>query len=172
MRLNLRTGGRLALGFCAIVVLMVVAVGGVLPLVHDSVHRVSRGDEIRAPTALAALRLSSATVSSANALRGYIITHDPSMRRDWARQWDRIDKLSASMNGLAPGLPSPESRAAWRELSAILPKLKAAQAATFEAADRGNTAAVERGFKTDVLPLFRRSQALLVGQTGDAGLAG
>ncbi|MDO9246801.1 MAG: ATP-binding protein [Phenylobacterium sp.] len=172
MRLNLRTGGRLALGFCAIVVLMVVAVGGVLPLVHDSVHRVSRGDEIRAPTALAALRLSSATVSSANALRGYIITHDPSMRRDWARQWDRIDKLSASMNGLAPGLPSPESRAAWRELSAILPKLKAAQAASFEAADRGNTAAVERGFKTDVLPLFRRSQALLVGQTGDAGLAG
>lgn len=172
MRLNLRTGSRLALGFCTIVVLMVVAVGGVLPLVHDSVHRVKLGDEIRAPTALAALRLSSATVSSANALRGYIITHDPSMRRDWARQWDRIDKLSVGMNGLAPGLSSPGSRAAWRELSGLLPKLKAAQAATLEAADRGNTAAVERAFRTDVLPLFRRSQALLVGQTGDAGLAG
>lgn len=172
MRLKLRTGGRLTLGFCAIVVLMVVAVGGVLPLVRDSVHRVRLGDEIRAPTALAALRLSSAAVSSANALRGYIITHDPSMRHDWARQWDRIEELNASINGLAPGLPSPESRAAWRELSETLPKLKAAQAATFEAADRGDAAAVERVFETDVLPLFRRSQALLVGQTGDAGLAG
>jgi signal transduction histidine kinase/CheY-like chemotaxis protein/HAMP domain-containing protein/CHASE3 domain sensor protein len=172
MRLNLRTGGRLALGFCAIVVLMVAAVGGVLPLVHDSVRRVSLGDELRAPTALTALRLSSATVSSANALRGYIITRDPSMRREWSQQWDRIDKLSEAMNRLAPGLTSLESRTAWGELSAILPKLKAAQTVTLEAADRGNGAAVEKVFRSDVLPLFRRSQALLVGQTGDAGLAG
>jgi signal transduction histidine kinase/CHASE3 domain sensor protein len=172
MQLNLRTGGRLALGFCAIVVLMVVAVGGVLPLVHDSVRRVSLGDELRAPTALAALRLSSATVSSANALRGYVITHDPSMRREWNQQWDRIGQLSVAMNGLAPGLTNPESRAAWRELCALLPKLKAAQAATLEAADRGNAAAVEKTFTADVLPLFRRSQVLLVGRTGDAGLAG
>ncbi|UTP38321.1 ATP-binding protein [Phenylobacterium sp. LH3H17] len=172
MPLNLRTGGRLALGFCAIVLLMVVAVGGVLPLVHDSVRRVSLGDELRAPTALAALRLSSATVSSANALRGYIITRDPSMRREWAQQWHRIDQLSATMEGLAPGLASAESRTDWRELTAILPKLKAAQAATFEAADSGNTAAVEKVFKAEVLPLFRRSQILLVGNSGDAGLAG
>lgn len=172
MQLNLRTGGRLALGFCAIVILMVVTVGGVLPLVHDSVRRVRLGDELRAPTALAALRLSSSTVSSANALRGYIITHDPSMRREWARQWGRIEKLSTAMNALAPGLSSSESRAAWHELSAILPRLKAAQAATIDAADQGDAAAVEKVFTTDVLPLFRRSQTLLVGQSGDAGLAG
>ncbi len=172
MRLNLRTGGRLGLGFCVIVVLMVVAVGGVLPLVRDAVHRVSLGDELRAPTALAALRLSSATVSSANALRGYIITHDPEMRREWARQWERIDKLSVAMNGLAPGLTSLESQAAWRELSGILPELRAAQATALEAADHGNDAAVDEVFRMNVLPLFQRSQVLLIGQTSDAGLAG
>lgn len=172
MQLNLRTGGRLALGFCAIVVLMVVTVGGVLPLVHDSVRRVRLGDELQAPAALTALRLSSATVSSANALRGYIITRDPSMRREWARQWARIGKLSVAMDGFAPELTSPENRAAWRELEEILPRLQAAQAATIDAADHGDAASVDKKFTTDVLPLFRRSQALLVGQSGDAGLAG
>lgn len=172
MQLNLRTGGRLALGFCAIVILMVVTVGGVLPLVHDSVRRVRLGDELRAPAALTALRLSSSTVSSANALRGYVITRDPAMRHEWDRQWRRVEKLGAAMNGLAPGLSSPESRAAWRELSAILPRLKAAQAATIEAADQGDVAAVEKVFTSEVLPLFQRSQTLLVGQSGDAGLAG
>lgn len=172
MRLNLRTGGRLALGFCAIVVLVVATVGGALPLVHDSVRRVSLGDEFRAPTALAALRLSSATVSTANALRGYIITHDPSMRREWVREWDHIHRHSRTMQGLAPELPSQDSRAAWRELSGILPQLEAAQAATLEAVDRGDAAAVDVVFRSEVLPLFRRSQLLLVGQTGEAGLAG
>src|SRR5687767_3265001 len=151
---------------------MVIALGSVVPLIQDSLRRVSLAEEVRGPAAMASLRLSVASVSSANALRGYIITHDPAMRALWSRQWDRVDVLTAEMNGLAPKFTSAENRAAWTELSEVLPQLKAAQASTFQVADSGDAAASAAALKTQVLPLFNRTQTLLVGEKGDGGLAG
>jgi len=172
MRLDLRTGGRLALSFSAIVLVMVIGLGTVVPLIQDSVRRVSLAEDVRAPAAMASLKLSVASVSSANALRGYIITHDPAMRAVWSRQWERVDELTAVMDGLAPKFTSEENKAAWRELSGTLPELKAAQAAAFKVAETGDAAAAAQALKVQVLPLFTRTQALLVGEGGDAGLAG
>jgi methyl-accepting chemotaxis protein len=172
MNVKLRTGGKLALGFCAIILVMVVAIGSALPLIQNSVRAATRGDEIRAPAASTSLRLSLATVGSANALRGYIITHDPALRGQWTAQWERIDRNTVSMNQLAPHFTSAENREAWQTLSETLPKLKAEQSAAFEVADRGDPAASADYLKSHVLPLFNQSQVLLVGQQGDAGLAG
>jgi len=172
VKLNLRTGGRLALGFAAIVVVMVIAVGSVVPFIQDSLRKVHLADDVRAPAAMASLKLSVASVSSANALRGYIITHDPAMRAVWSRQWSRIDELTAEMNGLSSKFTSDENKAAWTELSETLPRLKAAQAAAFQVADSGDATAAAQALKVQVLPLFNRTQALLGGEKGDGGLAG
>jgi methyl-accepting chemotaxis protein len=172
MRLNLRTGARLALGFSAIVVVMAIALGSVMPLIQDSVRRVRLAGDIRAPAAMASLRLSVASVSSANALRGYIITQDPAMRALWSGQWERIDQLTLEMNGLASKFTSAENKAAWLELSEALPKLKAAQASVFQVADSGDTVAAGEALKAQVLPVFNQTQTLLVGDKGDGGLAG
>jgi methyl-accepting chemotaxis protein len=172
MKLNLRTGGRLALGFSTIVAVMVIALGSVVPLIQDSVRRVHQAEDVRGPAAMTSLKLSVASVSSANALRGYIITHDPKMRAVWSKHWERVDALSGEMNRLAPKFTSAENKEAWRELSETLPQLKAAQASTFQAADTGDMAAAAGALRTQVLPLFNRSQALLVGDAGDGGLAG
>jgi len=172
VKLNLRTGARLAVGFSAIVVVMVIALGSVVPLIQDSLRRVRLADDVRAPAAMASLKLSVASASSANALRGYIITHDPAMRAVWSRQWDRVDELTAEMNGLASKFTSAENKAAWAELSETLPQLKAAQASAFQVADSSDAAASAHALKVQVLPLFNRTQALLVGEKGDGGLAG
>ena len=172
MRLKLRTRGRLALGFSIILAVMVLALGSIVPLIKDSVRRVHLSEDVRAPAAMTSLKLSVANAGSANALRGYILTRDPSLRAAWTAQWDRIDTLTADMNRLAPKFTDPQNREAWRELSEALPQLKAAQASAFQVADAGDAAASAAVMKTQVLPVFNRTEALLMGDAGDAGLAG
>jgi len=172
MTFKLKTGGRMAAGFLAIIVVMVVTLGTVIPQIQDSVRRVTLAEDVRGPAAMTSLKLSIATVGSANALRGYIITGDPALRTVWSRQWTRVDELTVVMNRLAPKFTSPENKQAWTDLTQTLPQLKAAQAAALEVADTGDKVASAEALKTRVLPLFNRSQALLVGEGGDAGLAG
>jgi methyl-accepting chemotaxis protein len=172
MKLNLKTGGRLALAFSAIVVVMLVTLGSVVPVIQESVRRMTLAENVRGPAAMTSLKLSVATVSSANALRGYIITHDPSMRARWAVQWKKVDALTATMNGLAPKFTDPANKAAWSELATTLPQLKAAQAAAFDAAGGPDPAAGAQVLQTQVLPLFNRSETLLVGEDEDGGMAG
>jgi methyl-accepting chemotaxis protein len=172
MKLKLKTGGRLALSFLAIVAVALLAIGSVVPQIRSSAEAVRLAAEVRGPAAMSSLKLSVATVSSANALRGFIITHDPALRAKWSAQWAHIDQLTAEMNRLAPKFTNPQNRADWEALSKILPDLKAAQAATFQVAETGDEAASAQALKDQVLPVFNHTQVLLVGEQGDGGLAG
>jgi methyl-accepting chemotaxis protein len=172
MTLNLRTGAKLGLGFAAVVLVIVVAMMSVVLMIEGSLKRVQLAEEVRAPAAMTSLRLSVASVSTANALRGYIITHDPAMRGAWERQWQRIDQLTAEMNRLAPKFTDPANRTAWTDLAATLPRFKAAQDAAFQFAEAGDNDGAVQTLRTQVLPLFNKTQALLVGDKGDGGLAG
>jgi methyl-accepting chemotaxis protein len=172
MRFKLKTGGRMALGFLSIIAIMAVTLGTVIPQIQDSVRRVKLAEEIRGPAAMTSLKISIATVGSANALRGYIITGDPALRTVWSSQWARVDELTAAMNRLAPKFTNPENRRDWAALTRTLPRLKAAQAQALAAVDGGDKVAAGEALKTQVLPLFNQSQLLLVGQDGDSGLAG
>ncbi|MDQ0463701.1 methyl-accepting chemotaxis protein [Caulobacter ginsengisoli] len=171
MKLNLKTGGRLALAFFAVIAVALVTIGTVVPQIQNASRRVSLAADVRGPAAMTSLKLSVATVSSANALRGYIITHDPSLRDQWSTQWTRVDELTAQMNRLAPNFTNPQNKADWASLSQTLPKLKAAQAAAFQVADTGDAAAAAQALKEQVLPVFKQTQALLVGEKGNGGLA-
>ncbi|WP_421932419.1 methyl-accepting chemotaxis protein [Phenylobacterium sp.] len=172
MSLKLRTGGRLAVGFSAIVLVMLIVVGVAAPLIQNALRTVTTGDELRVPVATTSLKLSLETVASANALRGYIITRDPAMRAQWEQHWQAIDRQAAVMQRLAPQFTSAENQQAWRSVSQVLPRLKAAQASVFGVADAGDQAASAAALQTQVLPLFQQTQAQLVGEKGDAGLAG
>lgn len=172
MVLRLRTGGRLAVGFSAIIAVMMVVVGIAAPRIQDALLAVEKGDELRAPVASASLKLSIEAVASANALRGYIITRDPEMRKNWEAQWQLIDRDAATIEQLAPRFTSVENKQAWRTVSDTLPRLRAAQASVFTIADAGDQAASAEALQTQVLPLFQQTQAQLVGERGDAGLAG
>ncbi|MDP1875300.1 methyl-accepting chemotaxis protein [Phenylobacterium sp.] len=172
MSLKLRTGGRLAAGFSAIVVVMLIVVGVAAPLIQNALRTVTTGDELRVPVAATSQKLALQTVASANALRGYIITRDPEMRVQWEQQWRLIERNAVVMEGLSARFTSAENQQAWRAISQNLPKLRAAQASVFPIADTGDQAASAEAMRTQVIPLFQQTQSQLVGERGDAGLAG
>jgi methyl-accepting chemotaxis protein len=172
MSLKLRTGGRLAVGFSAIVAVMLMVVGVAAPLIQNALRSIATGDELRVPVATTSLKLSLETIAGANALRGYIITRDPEMRGQWEQQWRLIDRNAAVMERLSPRFTSAENQQAWRTVSESLPKLRDAQAQVFTVADTGDQAASAAALRDRVLPLFQQTQTQLIGERGDAGLAG
>jgi methyl-accepting chemotaxis protein len=172
MSLKLRTGGRLALGFSAIVAVMLMVVGVAAPLIQHALRTVTLGDELRVPVATTSLQLSLETVASANALRGYIITRDPEIRGQWEQQWRLIARNAAVMEDLSSRFTSAENQQAWHTVSLNLPKLREAQASVLTIADTGDQTASAEALRTRVLPLFQHTLSQLVGEKGDAGLAG
>jgi methyl-accepting chemotaxis protein len=171
MKLDLKIGPRLLAGFAAVVASMALFVGYATVKTHDAEQKASLVVELRAPAATASLKLSAKTLASANALRGFMITHDPAMKAQWAAQWDQIDKLTTTLDELSVQFTSAENRAAWTELRETLPKFRAAQASVFDLAATSEPAVAAGALRTEVLPLFTKIQTLLVGVDGNSGLA-
>jgi len=169
---KLKIGGRLALGFLGTLALVGLVIGYATVQIDKANYDTAVVRDVRAPAAYASLRLSAATIASANALRGYIITHDPALREQWVAKWAQIDQLAATLDGLAPSFTSQENRDSWKDLKATLPAFKEAQAAVLGTAATIEPAASAEALRSKVLPLFTAVQVLLVGEKGDGGLAG
>ncbi|WP_340644258.1 methyl-accepting chemotaxis protein [Phenylobacterium sp.] len=173
MKFDLKIGQRLLMGFGLVIVGMALTIGFVTMKTGDAARQAKIVAELRAPAADTSLRLSAQILASANTLRGFMLLHDPAMKTQWADQWRQIDALSARMDGLAKRFTSAENQRSWSELREVLPKLHQAQADVFDiAATNPDPTAATDGLRTDVLPLFKAAETLLVGETGDGGLAG
>jgi CheY-like chemotaxis protein/HAMP domain-containing protein len=166
---NLKIFGRLAVGFASIFVLLALTILVVSIRVAAGRELAAEVAEIHAPTAMMALKLTAATTASANATRGFIINRNPAFRTEWGKNWATIDGV---MEGPASHFQRPENRAAWREVRAILPRLKQAQSAIIEASAAGGSGASDQAMRNHGLALFNSVQLLLVGVDGEGGLAG
>jgi methyl-accepting chemotaxis protein len=170
--LQLKIGGRLAVGFAAILGVLALTVG-VVSLKTNAARTTAAGvANLRAPASLTSLKLATATVASANALRGFILTHDPAQRAQWEAQWRRIDQLAGTIDGLSSRFTSAENQAAWREVRARLQPFRQAQTAVLNTAGTVDAATSAQALRTTVVPEFNRLQLLLVGDDGNGGLAG
>jgi signal transduction histidine kinase/CheY-like chemotaxis protein/HAMP domain-containing protein len=169
---NLKIFGRLAVGFASIFVLLALTILVVSIRVAAGRELAAEVAEIHAPTAMMALKLTAATTASANATRGFIINRNPAFRTEWGKNWATIDGVIDAMEGPASHFQRPENRAAWREIRAILPRLKQAQSAIIEASAAGGSGASDQAMRNHGLALFNSVQLLLVGVDGEGGLAG
>jgi methyl-accepting chemotaxis protein len=169
---KLKIGGRLALGFLGTLVLVGLVIGYATVQIGRANDDTVIVRDDRAPSAYASLRLSAATIATANALRGFIITRDSVLREQWAAKWAQIDQLTATLDGLAAHFDSQEDRDTWKELRATLPAFKEAQATVLKTAESAEPAVSAEALRSKVLPLFTTVQTLLVGKDGDSGLAG
>jgi methyl-accepting chemotaxis protein len=169
---KLKIGGRISAGFAALILVMAAATGFVTLKTSAAREHAALANDVRAPVAMTSLKLSRATVASANALRGFIITRDEAQRTQWQAEWRKIDALAAEMDGLAAKFTKPENREAWASLRAVLQRFRAAQESVFSVAATGDQAASSDALRTAVLPLFNQSQELLVGPDGKSGLVG
>ena len=171
MSFRLKIAGRLALGFLGILVLVGLVIGYATVQIGKANDDTVIVRDARAPSAYASLRLSAATIATANALRGFIITRDPALRGQWAAKWAQIDQLTATLDGLAARFDS-EDKDTWKDLRATLPAFKEAQAAVLKTAESAEPVVSAEALRSKVLPLFTTVQTLLVGKDGDSGLAG
>ena len=170
--LDLKIAGRLALGFGAILAVLALTIG-VVTMKASTARKAAVGvAELRAPVSITSLKLATATVASATALRGFIITHDPAMRAQWHTQWDRIDRLTTTMDGLSRRFTDPQNTAAWQEVHDALPGFRNAQSAVLDKAETVPPAESAAALSSTVVPLFNRIQGSLVGADGESGLAG
>ena len=171
-KLDLKIAGRLALGFGSILAVLALTIG-VVTMKADAGRKAATGvATLRAPVSITSLKLATATVASATALRGFIITHDPTMRTQWQAQWGRIDRLVGTMDGLSGRFTDPENKAAWQEVRETLPLFKKAQTAVLDSAETAPPAASAAALSSTVVPLFNKIQERLVGADGESGLAG
>jgi methyl-accepting chemotaxis protein len=169
---KLKIAGRLAMGFLGTLVLVGLVIGYATVQIGKANDDTVIVRDARAPSAYASLRLSAATIATANALRGFIITRDPALRGQWAAKWAQIDQLTATLDGLAAQFNSQEDRDTWKDLRATLPAFKEVQATVLKTAESAEPAVSAEALRSKVLPLFTTVQTLLVGKDGDSGLAG
>jgi len=172
MAVKLKIGGRLAAGFAAIIVVMAGVVAFAVVQTGAARTKAELVRELRAPASQTSLALTEASTASANALRGFLITHDDALRGQWNAQWERIAKLSATMDTLAPRFTSDKNRETWTTLKAELAQLKSAQETVMNGADPADPAASAAALKAQVLPHFNAVRALLVGEDNAGGMAG
>lgn len=169
---RLTVGGRIALGFAAVIAVMTAMIVVTTLQTKTAEERAVRVYERRAPAAFAAQRLYAATVGSANALRGFIITRDPKMREDWNAQWREIEREIAVLDAFSTHFVDPSHRRAWVETRRLLAPFRAAQARVIETAATQPTEAASADLRSQVLPLFARIRARLVGLDGHGGMIG
>lgn len=165
-------GTRLAFGFGLVIAIVAVTIAIAIPTTNEARVRTTQVNVICAPAAMASQRLYAAAVGSANALRGYIVTHDPSLRAEWRDHWRDIDREVAILDRLSRGYADPELRRQWAELRQALPAFKAAQTEVLQVAVT-SPPEVTAGLLSDrVLPQFARIHSLMVGADGAGGVVG
>jgi len=112
-KFKMNIGGRLALGFAAVAVVLAVAVGLTLFKVESINARMQRIAELRVPTADA----SSAIVNNINAslanLRGWMLTGNEVLKQGRAIVWDDFVDRREQMDELSQQWTKPEIIAKW-----------------------------------------------------------
>ena len=167
---NLRVFHRLALGFSSIFMLLALVVVVVFLKTASARGLAAEVAEVHAPAALNGLKLAATTVASANTVRGFIISRDPALRAKWEEQWALINRLAEREDRFSAQSADLESREAWRQVRATLPRLKEVQAAILKSSETATPTASDIALRSTGLATFNRLQDLLVGKNGDGGL--
>ena len=166
-----RIGRRLALGFGTIMAALMLSSTLIIASMDTAQRSAAQVASLRAPAALTSLKLNGAAVGTANALRGFMLTRDPTMRAQWGARWAEIAQLTTTMDALAPRFTDLQNRAAWAQIKTILPRLRQTQSDLMDGVGKADASTSSKALAADVLPLFNRLQEQLVGNDGRGGMA-
>ncbi|MBT7898551.1 MAG: hypothetical protein HN565_07215, partial [Rhodospirillales bacterium] len=125
--MNLKIGGRLTMGFAAIVTVLALAVMITLwelSIINTGMNRIV---ELRMPTSAASSKMLNNINSSLAALRGWMLTGNKVFKVSRKVVWDDIAKVSNDMDKLSATWTNPANRAKWGEFKSILAEFKIAQ---------------------------------------------
>jgi methyl-accepting chemotaxis protein len=124
---KLNIGTRLAVGFAAVALVLVVAVGTSLVKVDSIRKEANRIVDLRVPTAQASAGMVNDINASLAALRGWMLTGNPAFKKGRAAVWADIDKVRADMDRLSATWTNPDNVKKWTEFKVTLDEFRAAQ---------------------------------------------
>ncbi|MDP1631364.1 MAG: ATP-binding protein [Caulobacter sp.] len=163
---NLRIFARLAIGLGAVFVLLAAVVVMAVLRMASARTMISDVADVHAPAAITGLQLNVATLASGNAVRGFVISHDPNFITEWEAQWVIVDRLSGRMDRLATRSDDYEIQNDWRKVRAALPRLREMQARILKGGEQAVPTVADKVQLTATRAVFSSIQALLVGENG------
>jgi methyl-accepting chemotaxis protein len=124
---NLRIRDRLIIGFAALCLVLVGAVGATIWKVSGNNALTQRMVQLRVPTAMAGGDLIAELYGSLAALRGWMLTGNPAFREERAAIWAGIGETRERIEALSHDWTDEANKAAWAEAKTILDEFRAAQ---------------------------------------------
>ena len=127
-KFKMNIGGRLALGFTAVSVVLAVAVGITLfkvDSINTSMHRIS---DLRVPTAEASSAMVDDIHASLASLRGYMLTGNDAFKQERSVVWDDIKHRREQMDELSKHWTVPANIEKWNAFKVVLDEFEIAQA--------------------------------------------
>lgn len=125
---NLRIRARLILGFTAISLILMTAIGFTISQVGQVEEGIERIVEQRVPTAMASSGIVSDINLSLAALRGWMLTGNPAFKVERAAAWHNIETAQSEMNVLSKNWTNPANVEQWKNIKTILAEFSTAQA--------------------------------------------
>jgi methyl-accepting chemotaxis protein len=124
---SLKIGGRLNAGFGVVCVVLATLVGVTIWKVSHVADTNQRIVKLRIPTSAASMGLVNNINSSLAALRGWMITGNPSFKTDRKIVWTDIAKIRANMDKLSASWTNPANVRNWNEFKVTLEEFRVAQ---------------------------------------------
>ncbi len=124
---NLNIRGRLIAGFAAVTLVLAVAVATTLWKVSSVEGEVERIVELRVPTAFASAAMINDINASLAALRGWMLTGNPTFKAERAAVWADIALVRDNMDRLSASWTNQANVAKWAEFKTVLAEFQAAQ---------------------------------------------
>lgn len=123
----MKISGRLYAGFAAVCLVLGSLVGITLYEVKSVQLINDRIVDLRVPTSAASLGMVSGINESLAALRGWMITGNPTFKKQRARVWSDIDAIKGDMDTLSSHWTNPQNVKVWSRFKTILAEFRVAQ---------------------------------------------
>lgn len=158
-----RIGRRLSLGFAAMMLSMVVAVGVSLLQSAEGMRISAQVTQMRLPSALAGQSILQAVGATNAAMQGYLLTGKENLREDRIAAWERIDTLREQLDLLAEQWVDGTQRVNWDAIKPLLDELRRDQEMAESLGSVGDREGALHSLTEDAVPRAIALQRHLIG---------
>ncbi|MEE9195827.1 MAG: PAS domain S-box protein, partial [Alphaproteobacteria bacterium] len=124
---RLKIRARFVLGFAAVCAILVGAAVVIIWRMGGVEAEIDRIAYLRVPTSISSARMANNINASLAALRGWMLTGDPSFKAKRSATWRDIDAVSADLDRLSAVWTNPDNVTRWTTFKATLDAFREAQ---------------------------------------------
>jgi methyl-accepting chemotaxis protein len=150
---NLRIRDRLIIGFAAVCLVLLAAVGTTIWKVDGNNALTQRMVGVRTPTAMAGADLVGKIYGSLAALRGWMLTGNSAFTAERAAIWKGIDAERDAIDALSKNWTDSQNKSDWEDAKKILEEFRAAQAKVESIANTPEALPASKILQTEAAPL-------------------